>query len=111
MSIANELITRGWHQGHYQAEDGSICLRAAARLSVTGTLNSLDRESEVWPSYRSIALALGLTANHPYAPLDDISLWNDTPGRTFDEVLRVAKEADEILAGFGKDTTPLTTSE
>lgn len=76
MGIAHELITRGWTQGTLE-RDGAICLGKAAMLLDSGTSVALDTLRK-------------LTGG-------DILGFNDDPRRTFDEVLRVAKEADELL--------------
>lgn len=79
MSIANELITRGWTQGRLYGHDGSACL--------VGALNSACRDNEDFAAaWAFLESRVGIIAN-----------WNDDPCRTFDEVLRVAKEADEFL--------------
>jgi hypothetical protein len=101
MSIADELITRGWYQGDFENEDGSVCIAGAAlhtQLSAQGVEERID-DFLNGPHYkmgvdlrmcRAIETAGGI-------PHGGIARWNDDPERTFDEVLRVAKEADEIL--------------
>lgn len=81
MSIANELITRGWTQGAFAREDGSVCL--------LGAIDAAGGECEIANAVYEVFDRHGI----PWT----IGHWNDAPGRTFDEVLRVAKEADEIL--------------
>lgn len=92
MSIANELITRGWHQGDYEGRDGSVCLYGAVSCVLYGNpfWNTANGEycSETPEPLRSF---LDEKTGHLRA------MWNDHPARTFDEVLRVAKEADELL--------------
>jgi len=84
MSIANELITHGWYQGNYEGPDGSLCLIGAAR-NVYG-----DQYDRYVNALRVLYKLVG----------GMVGGWNDNPTRTFDEVLRVAKEADEILDGL-----------
>lgn len=95
-SIADELITRGWIQGAHFNAKGSVCLRGAAIASTVGLPElsascwSLGCDPRVEEAIVAIVNAIGS---------DDLGVagWNDEPGRTFDEVLRVAKHADEIL--------------
>ena len=86
MSIADELITRGWAQGFSERDDGSVCLRGAAAHATTGDiLGAYDLP-------RPVDVALRKATGTKF-----IATWNDAYARTFDEVLRAAKEADEIL--------------
>jgi hypothetical protein len=93
MGLADILITRGWAQGAWVDRDGAVCLDGAAMVYACGYSDVLgaamtDAEYEQWDrARRAIAAATG----------DGVILWNDAPGRTFAEVLRAAKEADEIL--------------
>lgn len=91
MSIADELITRGWCQGAYEDVDGRVCLRAAAYKAYASgeTIMALPE---------SVNRVLAELVNDKDSVLPGLS-FNDAPGRTFDEVLRVAKIADEILDG------------
>lgn len=90
MSIADELITRGWNQRSYMGPDGSVCLSGANRCSVSGSVLKTFKVEEAEANAEEVFRGLlpeGLS----------IPQWNDAPERTFDEVLRVAKLADEIL--------------
>lgn len=80
MGIAHELITRGWNQGGYWGEDGAVCIGKAAQL-----------QTNFPAALEAVARVIGCTDRFA------IPAWNDAPERTFDEVLRVAKEADELL--------------
>lgn len=81
MGIAHELITQGWTQGRSRDEEGRMCLTRAARDPAQFDARPL----------MAIGRVLGLST------FGEIIRWNDDPNRTFDEVLRVAKEADELL--------------
>lgn len=84
MSIAHELITRGWSQGGgFEHPDGSVCLRGAAAYALGVELG--DEPNSVWCLLRDLCGGVQPT------------YFNDDPARTFDEVLRIAKQADEIL--------------
>lgn len=87
MGIADELITRGWAQRTYRHPDGSVCLEQAAACAFN-----------VYP-YQIYENGVAKVINEllPVGVGQCIAEWNDAPERTFDEVLRVAKEADEIL--------------
>lgn len=92
MGIAHELITRGWTRYKMlDPETGAVCLEGAAYCSAgladeLGTANIALRMEP--PEFNALRKVLG---QHT------LYWWNDEPDRTYDEVLRVAKEADELL--------------
>lgn len=98
-SIAHELITRGWRKGSLVGDDGSVCLTAAAQFATLDDLSPNGCMDYGVPREAREALhqALPAEAFNPITGEKIIWAWNDRPERTFDEVLRVAKEADEIL--------------
>ena len=83
MSIADELITRGWAQGELRDGEGRVCLMGAVHFAHDRTVEG---------AYKRAIKAL-IEA----CPAECFVEWRDAPERTFDEVLRVAKIADEIL--------------
>jgi len=89
MSIANELITRGWTQLMREDAEGRVCLAGAVSYAALGHAYS-DCGNE---AFMDMWRALNAVVAWP-------TTWNDAPGRTFDEVLRVAKMADELLDGL-----------
>lgn len=96
MSIADELITRGWRKGAI-VRNGEVCLLGAAGCAYgQGPQVGYDLADEFPGVLRALQLAIGLDCE----PNDDKAVWywNDDPDRTYDEVLRVAKIADEFLA-------------
>lgn len=100
-SIADELITRGWHQGSHEGDDGAVCLEGAVCYALGGVIVNNRPEGLDKRLYRRTLLHVreGLrSVTHLRMP-PPTSQWNDAEDRTFDEVLRVAKEADELLAG------------
>lgn len=98
MGIAHELVTRGWIQGAMQAGDGAVCLQGAINCSIFGApragpfLIADDIDTETLRRYLDAYSTAERTLGQP------VDTWNDAEGRTFDEVLRVAKELDEVLA-------------
>ena len=96
MGIAHELITRGWHQGHREGPDGSVCLMGAA-WKASGIENPLEYSRSTVGQYQNVALRQAIMVNSHFIGASIVSEWNDDPARTYDEVLRVAKMADEIL--------------
>ena len=84
-SIADQLIASGWCQGHYVDDDGSVCIRTAVARS------GLDLYSD--RVHAALVVACGEDPNNILPGL----AFNDAPERTYDEVLRAAKTADEIL--------------
>ena len=105
MGIADELITRGWHQGDYEARDGSVCLYGAL-WKASGIQDLCEWESLPATDPMGVALreavcqVLGDDLGKVKYPDNPVPEFNDAEGRTFDEVLRVAKIADEILDGM-----------
>ena len=100
MSIADELITRGWCQFDEMDREGRVCLRGAASLAYTGTTDLAFMLPEVVrDTLYSLVEARGY---------DGIADWNDNVDRTYEEVLRLAKEADEILDNIQSNRTGAT---
>ena len=91
MGIADELITRGWHQGEAEAPTGEVCLAGAAAYALFNTTFDDLSLHDLSAAMNAVEAAAPEIAKH------GVGNWNDAPERTFDEVLRVAKEADEIL--------------
>jgi hypothetical protein len=92
VGIANELITRGWTQGTPKDADGRVCIYGAGVAAAgveprSNMLASIELRAADPRIYDALWRAVG------ESPMS----WNDDPRRTFDEVLRVAKEADELL--------------
>lgn len=88
MGIADELITRGWTQGWTEDSEGRVCLLGAAAYASGEYGNEVGNLWTMPPALVEILNDLCVMR---------FTVWNDAPERTFDEVLRVAKEADEIL--------------
>jgi hypothetical protein len=86
----NVMFERGWNQGGYMGPDGSVCVRGALRIAAFGEIcpdvlvdadyRLLDRAE------RYIRLSV---------PGRNIAGWNDTPGRTFSEVIDVLDLAEK----------------
>ncbi len=85
-AAAELLRAEGWCQGSYGQAGGPRCMDGAI-LSVTAYPGPYDRALSV------MRPVLDITATTPLA------IWNDTPGRTLDEVLdaleRAAQAAEE----------------
>jgi hypothetical protein len=92
MGIADELITRGWTQEALEDEKGRVCLAGAIECHTLGRIVLGE-----WP--KGMDDRFQRAAHVVREIIRDVSItdWNDTVGRTFDEVLRVATQADEIL--------------
>jgi len=99
-SIADVLITKGWHQGSIENPvTGAPCIMGAAEIAVCGEI--MHSRYELQPTdlrYRQLRAATIALENAAGDPR--LAYWNDLPERTFDEVLRVAKEADAALEGL-----------
>lgn len=93
-SVADVLITGGWQQGRYGSafsKDVHHCLVGAIR-----TAHYL--ETRTCPRYFIMNECTILVRAKGFSCVET---WNDSDGRTFDEVLKVAKELDEIIAEKG----------
>ena len=87
MGIAEVLLTRGWVQGVYSNDEG-VCLMIAAAMPYKCTADA----TVAWDVVTQlVGVSRGERAECA------ITRWNDTPGRTFKEVLRVARMADAKL--------------
>lgn len=86
-SVADELITRGWTQGYTVDYVGRVCLLGAVGYIV-------DPEKGMWigPEFSAYVIVMKEMLRHqgPVA-------FNDNPDRTMDEVIRFAKEVDEVM--------------
>lgn len=99
MSIADELITRGWTTGRLEEHDGSVCLLGAAAYAAGVDVRAARDASAVYgliPHACVAALAAAVKAESTDF-VDEITFFNDIRADR-DGALRVAKLADEILA-------------
>jgi hypothetical protein len=103
MGIANELTTRGWTRGIHRDEDGAVCLEGAAMCAAGAEVNLRDGFIVIptEPAQRSAYYA-AMDALHDVIRAREggfcsVPYWNDDVAEDFDDVLRVAKEADELL--------------
>jgi hypothetical protein len=82
----NVLFERGWTQGELIAESGELCLEGALSLAETGEIRYLPYCGAV----DAVMKALDVKWRD--------SLWgfNDTTGRTFDEVIDALDRAEKI---------------
>jgi hypothetical protein len=111
-SIAHELITRGWIQGTFAGGQGGpndpVCLQGAARCAAVGTPRLFDLADGDDQRHRALAyeyiVETVLTKRLGY--IEWVPSWQDAEDRTFDEVLSVAKEADEVIDGLDVLPTP-----
>jgi hypothetical protein len=93
VGIADELITRGWTQGEVMAGDGSVCLMGAAACAAGLNVTPYRTTSTVWMELPDrVRNALIAATRNEWVPE-----FNDDWHRTYDEVLRAAKDADELL--------------
>jgi hypothetical protein len=74
------LVEHGWHQGSYGYDGGPHCLLGAIHRAI-------DDECHDW-RFTDACRALG-----PFVDQDVIHVWNDVPGRTFDQVLAALDHA------------------
>jgi hypothetical protein len=93
---AHEIIEeRGWCQHVLQAEDGRVCLEGAVRIasgvklfrSRTGRITHASDDAHLPAALNAIRMLQRqlLSAKGPWE-------WNDQPGRTKDEVLKLIRD-------------------
>ena len=93
---ADYIEVHGWVQGRPQ-EAGSVCVARAIRVCATGTRQFLEARAP-------LLSALGM--DHAL----DLPNWNDTPGRTAEEVIATLRsvaarlDIDPTRAGTSKET-------
>jgi hypothetical protein len=94
-----ELDRRGWTQHDYEADTGEVCLIGALNAAVAGDPIEEPSTPDGW---RLLGGALDALVQHiapvradeefeypedlGYYLADHVSTWNDTPGRTLDDV-------------------------
>ena len=110
MSIADQLITRGWAQDQLIDDTGAVCLDGAACLAAGMTIkrsaaahdlfvrHPVEGSPEAWEQYHRNLDALA-DAIHAETGLGGgaVPWWNDNRCESADQALRVAKLADQIL--------------
>lgn len=80
------LEERGWCQGADQDAEGCVCSEYALSIAA-------------WSDERPLlAYLTGKKALRSAINAPSVVLWNDTPGRTFDEVLAAFVRAEELAA-------------
>jgi hypothetical protein len=87
LDILNE---KGWNQGAYEGKDGSVCVAGALMAAQARTIAQGLGPAGVVVHNRAVQL-LGL-------PPASISVWNDDPHTTFEDVTLVLKR---VAAGEG----------
>ena len=74
----------GWCQGRPGNETGGYCLLGAINRALVNSPFSRVQQDQVWSSAR--------TAIHGLVNTSFLATWNDTPGRTVDEVKHLIRE-------------------
>ena len=105
-SAANEVLTRGWHQGAFHRE-GSSSVCTATAIMIAAGLVSTPRGADVgfmsMEEYEAVQGDLAIVAFAQYlgntggSKTATIWLWNDTEARTEDEVLTALMSCAESL--------------
>lgn len=88
---ADEIDRRGWIQGWFEAFGGAVCLLGGVQCGIWGmTCDHLPEDVETgWQEYSDAVGELFMYLN------TGPSTWNDEPGRTKEEVLKVLREMHE----------------
>jgi hypothetical protein len=96
---AREIIkTQGWHQGDASSIAGTSCIAMSLEKALLDARHSVTEFDFARAALaRSLKLPPGTTAsersNEPQYWGRPLMLWNDTPGRTEDEVLKALSSA------------------
>jgi hypothetical protein len=79
VTVRDVLEQQGWCQGHYSNRHGNVCLVEAIFIALVPI-----KALRPW-----LTETLGMRPER----------WNDSPGRTYEEVLQVADRIDQWVAG------------
>lgn len=96
----DELIVRGWAQGVQSAEDGAVCIRGAICCAIHGEwFNPYgnDRGLRAWNAAEEALTPPG--SRHGTGGNGQVFIpgWNDTPGRTEDDVHDLLRSTAKAL--------------
>ena len=95
LAKAARIVEAGWYQGGYVSPDGTkVCAMGAIRVAAGERISELN-------SYRPSKVADPAIVALSYE-VDDvrgIGMWNDTPGRTAEEVATTLRNAKRHLHG------------
>ena len=80
------LAERGWHQGDLEGEDGSVCVLAAMEVAWHGS---------------GVPFVVLSNAVEAVIPTHLVSVWNDDPSRTYEDVILALKQAEELAVERG----------
>lgn len=88
LSKARDVLAElGWHQGDFRdRESGAVCLIGALNLVAPGWFND---------AVTPLRDAMGVTYDI------QISVWNDDPSRTYEDVVLALKRAEELAVERG----------
>jgi hypothetical protein len=95
---AQILEDRGWIQGDVGDGQRGMCARGAIIFAARGTTNTEAIDNQVWLTEREFTRWLaGTEVGSESTAWRAVPMWNDTPGRTKEEVVQyMRKFADEV---------------
>lgn len=101
--IKSTLLKYGWIQGAFENGDGAVCLLGAVRKVERGGKpeTSVEKGRNYVPGVRGLlqkAIAEKHRQEYPTSLVPATASWNDTKGRTKEEVLEVVDTALEKAA-------------
>ena len=85
LDAANLLEERGWCQDEFQNKQGQMCMLGAMRVALW--------DKVIYPAHPAYGLACDATGMNGMK----IAEWNDTPGRTQQEVISKLREAAQRI--------------
>ena len=90
---AGKLIAKGWTKRAFARDlNDNVCSTTYKRAVCFCSLGAVDVSYPLWPEYIKARQKLSKAVYDLYGRTD-IMLWNDEPGRTHEEVIRVFKQA------------------
>jgi hypothetical protein len=97
--VAGELLSKhGWVQGYYGLPNGycvvGACGEAMRKLGLGSGTSEFEQSSYFMPLREAVDAIGGINQMTDH----EVYRWNDTKGRTLDEVLNVLEEAGSIAA-------------
>jgi hypothetical protein len=88
------IHAQGWTQGTYSDVTG-ICAVGALRAAIFGSAKYIGRSTAGRPDLFRFRYDEYVTAIEYLGGVQNLVRWNDTPGRTADDVIHRFKEASE----------------
>src|SRR5438874_7376355 len=84
-----DQIRRGWHQGFYHDGNGNVCLAYAILCAATDGHVLEEAMRQIYLAISDTPCCCSDSRDWYRVVRDVIAIWNDSPGRTQEEVLEL----------------------